>query len=162
MNRKEYQKNYRETHKGERKEYLHENREHINANRRDYYKRNKDKINKINKEYYKKNKAQAKDKRLRNDYGITSAEYDKMLEHQKGVCAICGEVKGSNQYGKTSLAVDHNHTTKKVRGLLCSCCNTALGLLSVDEKGISNLQNAIYYLGRNNENFRHPDRRSPD
>lgn len=57
-------------------------------------------------------------------YGITEEDYNEMLESQNGVCAICG---GNN--GQRSLAVDHCHETDKVRGLLCTGCNTAIGSL---------------------------------
>lgn len=54
-------------------------------------------------------------------YGITLAEYDRILASQGGGCAICGGHSG----GK-NLAVDHNHTTRKIRGLLCKRHNSAL------------------------------------
>lgn len=55
---------------------------------------------------------------LRTTYGITIEDYDRMLEEQGGKCAVCGK-----KPRKTSLAVDHNHRTGKVRGLLCFSCN---------------------------------------
>src|SRR4030042_4253907 len=51
---------------------------------------------------------------LKNKYGMTLEEYDKILEQQNGVCKICGKI---NLNGKR-LAVDHNHKTGKIRGLL--------------------------------------------
>lgn len=63
---------------------------------------------------------------LRCKFGITLEEYDEMLEEQGGVCAVCG---GTCKTGK-ALAVDHDHETGKVRGLLCSNCNQAIGKLS--------------------------------
>ena len=57
-------------------------------------------------------------------YGIPPAEVLSMLERQRGVCAICGEVRG-----KRRLSIDHNHETGQVRGLLCGPCNMALGAL---------------------------------
>jgi hypothetical protein len=62
---------------------------------------------------------------LRTNFGITSAEYDRMLADQHGVCALCDL---PNENGKR-LAVDHCHDTGRVRQLLCSNCNTAIGLL---------------------------------
>lgn len=58
-------------------------------------------------------------------YGLTVEDYDTMFDTQGGVCAICGEppVNGAR------LVVDHDHETGKVRGLLCSPCNTAVGRL---------------------------------
>lgn len=53
-----------------------------------------------------------------------------MLAHQAGVCAICGESEKLQHRSGTrySLAVDHDHRTGKVRGLLCHRCNVAIGL----------------------------------
>ena len=66
-------------------------------------------------------------------FGITADEYDEMHRSQDGVCAICGKPEEmSNQYGLMRLAVDHNHETGKVRGLLCMKCNRSLGMLGED------------------------------
>ena len=62
---------------------------------------------------------------LKDKYGITVEDYNRMLAEQNGVCAICG---GVNENGK-KLAVDHNHSTGKVRGLLCGICNRTVGNL---------------------------------
>jgi len=64
-------------------------------------------------------------------YGLDAHGYIAMLEAQKGVCAICGKperrVDGSSQKIK-DLAVDHCHTSNRLRALLCFNCNTGLGL----------------------------------
>lgn len=62
---------------------------------------------------------------LKKTYGIALEEWDAMLASQGGVCAICLRVCRSGR----RLAVDHDHTTKKVRGLLCRDCNQSLGKL---------------------------------
>jgi Autographiviridae endonuclease VII len=67
--------------------------------------------------------------RLRTTYGITVAQYDAMLVAQGGGCAICKQPPNTYLRRKASLAVDHDHATGEVRGLLCGRCNTALGLL---------------------------------
>lgn len=68
-------------------------------------------------------KAKERNDHLRRKFGMTSAEYDRMLAEQGGRCAICKRrpTKG------ISLHVDHEHRTKRVRGLLCFRCNNALG-----------------------------------
>lgn len=78
--------------------------------------------------------------KLMDRYKITADEYDAMLERQGGVCAICKkECTSGNR-----LAVDHDHSTGRVRGLLCMHCNTLLG----SAKDSSNtLSSAIEYLG---------------
>jgi hypothetical protein len=57
-------------------------------------------------------------------YGITEADYISMVSVIPG-CAICGK----SPMGKRKLSVDHDHKTGRVRGLLCSKCNFAVGLL---------------------------------
>ncbi len=63
---------------------------------------------------------------LKRRYGITSKDYEEMLIAQEYRCAICMVDKCST--GR-NFAVDHNHTTGKVRGLLCSLCNKGIGSL---------------------------------
>ena len=73
--------------------------------------------------------------------GINNFDYEKMFIEQVGKCKICECKLNSNRY--TKFAVDHCHKTKKIRGLLCTNCNTALGLFKDSEH---RLQNAIKYL----------------
>lgn len=72
-------------------------------------------------------------------YGITVEQYDGMLEQQGGVCAICKEACPPGR----ELAVDHCHSTGRVRGLLCTKCNPMLGFARDD---IAVLEAAIAYL----------------
>ena len=62
---------------------------------------------------------------LKRNYGITLEDYDRLLEDQEGCCNICGTDEPGGGNGRFN--VDHNHATSKVRGLLCSSCNTGLG-----------------------------------
>lgn len=72
--------------------------------------------------------------KLKKLYGITVEKYDALLAEQKCVCAICGSNSSySRNYKNTRLAkfsVDHCHATGKIRGLLCTKCNRALGLMN--------------------------------
>lgn len=63
---------------------------------------------------------------LKTRYGITQEDYDQMLSDQHGGCAVCG--------GTTKLAVDHDHDTGQVRGILCITCNTALAIIEDADK----------------------------
>jgi hypothetical protein len=71
----------------------------------------------------KKNRAspdRVRNQHLKQYYSITLAEYTQMEREQDGRCPICG-------VRPVQLHVDHDHTTKKVRALLCSSCNVGLG-----------------------------------
>ena len=61
---------------------------------------------------------------LKRRYGMTLAEYSKLLEEQNGCCAICAAPAES---GSSALCVDHDHVSLEVRGLLCTPCNALLG-----------------------------------
>lgn len=83
--------------------------------------------------------AEARAAQLKHTYGLSIEEYNLMLKQQNGVCACCGkpEARRSGRRRRSdtetsSLHVDHCHTTGAVRGLLCSECNQALGLLGED------------------------------
>lgn len=82
--------------------------------------------------------------RIRYDYRMSKEEYDRLLKDQNGECAICGSNKPYKQDGK-KFAIDHNHETGKIRGLLCFNCNAGLGHF---KDSASLLQKAIDYLGR--------------
>lgn len=65
--------------------------------------------------------------RLKKHYGITADAYDQMVIDQKSSCAICGSTEVGGRGEGTRLAVDHDHETNQVRGLLCVSCNNGLG-----------------------------------
>lgn len=67
---------------------------------------------------------------LMKSFKLTPEQYAEILASQYGVCAICKRPEFRYRNGKAeSLGVDPNHTTGKIRGLLCHTCNSALGLL---------------------------------
>lgn len=67
---------------------------------------------------------------LKKNYGLTLEQYDAMSEAQEHVCAVCGQPETMKKHGRLlPLAVDHDHSTGKIRGLLCHICNRGLGLL---------------------------------
>lgn len=80
-------------------------------------------------------------------------DYDQLLLDQNNGCAVCGKSPEDN--GKR-LAVDHNHTTGEVRGLLCNNCNTGLGQLGDNP---ATLRLALRYL---EERGHYGDDRSAD
>lgn len=80
-----------------------------------------------NTDYRKRNPHIYRNSRLKYDYGITLDDYNKMFEEQQGCCKICGRHQINF---KRRLAVDHNHKTTEVRGLLCNNCNQRLGYIN--------------------------------
>ena len=82
---------------------------------------------------------------LLSRYGILEEDYDNMLLEQNFCCAICLK-PASLEYRR--LCVDHVHSTGKVRGLLCSACNTAIGKFQDD---IERMESAINYLKKHND-----------
>ncbi len=84
-------------------------------------------------------------KNLKRKYGLSLLDYNNLLTDQNGLCKICGNPE-TNKFknGKIKpLCVDHCHDNQTVRGLLCSNCNTGLGLFR-DNSGL--LGRAILYL----------------
>jgi hypothetical protein len=96
---------YQKTKETKRKKYLDENREAVARRKRSHY--------------------------LRSTFGITIEQYDEMHEAQNGLCLVCDEPETvpdpRNPNSIRRLAVDHCHTTGKVRGLLCQRCNMGIG-----------------------------------
>ena len=72
-----------------------------------------------------------RDTRFKRVFGISIDDYNEMLRNQDYKCAICGTTESEN---KKRLAVDHCHTTNKVRKLLCHHCNCALGMVNDDKE----------------------------
>jgi len=76
-------------------------------------------------------------------YGLNVEEFLALLVHQDGGCAICEKPLDTDDH--KGIHVDHDHATGKVRGLLCSSCNTGLGLLK-DNAAV--VKRALAYLKR--------------
>src|ERR1700748_548440 len=85
-------------------------------------------------------KDKAVDLRMRRNYGLTLAEYNKVLVFQDNRCAIC---KRDRKEFKNRFAIDHCHTTGLLRGLLCWGCNKALGVF---RDSLARLKEAAMYL----------------
>jgi hypothetical protein len=79
-------------------------------------------------------------------YGVCQYKHEDLLISSNYKCSICGkeETNIDKRTNKTyTLSIDHCHKTNKVRGVLCSNCNTGLGSF---KDNISNLNKAIEYL----------------
>jgi hypothetical protein len=95
-------------------------------------------------------KRKAKDRNLRNRYGVTLEEFEAILEAQGNVCAVCEEPD-------KVFCLDHNHKTRKVRGVICLNCNLRVigGARDQDYK----LINAARYVTNNPADMVFPEGR---
>jgi DNA repair exonuclease SbcCD ATPase subunit len=125
------------------KKYYEKNKnsEEVKIYRRNYYKNNKEKIRAQSKKYRTANPDKVFAQNLKSRLGITPEQWWEMYYAQDEKCALCGEYFQDED----SIVVDHNHKTGKVRGLLHSRCNTAIGLLHDDPEL---LDKAAQYLRR--------------
>jgi hypothetical protein len=73
-------------------------------------------------------------------FGLTPDMFEHLLRRQAGGCAIC---RGLPRAKRRALAVDHEHRTRRIRGLLCENCNRAVGLFDDDPVRIAT---AVEYL----------------
>lgn len=145
IKKKKYWKEHKLERSTQKKQHYVEHRIEICERQGQYHKEHKLERHLYNKKYRLDNQIKLKQHYLKKHYNITLDDYNALFETQKGCCAICGE---HQKYFKRSFAVDHNHETGKIRGLLCSKCNTTLGNVHDD---ISILENAIKYLKSSQE-----------
>ena len=71
--------------------------------------------------------------------GCDERLYQELYDLQEGKCAICKKDHShkSKNGVKAKLAVDHNHATGKIRGLLCGSCNRGLGYIGEENLAIA-------------------------
>jgi hypothetical protein len=137
------QKQYNQDHKtkiaAQKKQWQKDHEPEITAYKKQYQQDNKDKIAARAKRYRQNHLAEEKHNKLMCAFGIGLEQYDKLFLAQEGRCAICG--KHQTEFPR-ALAVDHNHETGEIRGLLCSKCNTSLVIVENREL----LASAMRYL----------------
>ena len=114
---KEYEKRYTK----QRHQYRLKHREKYKAYNRQYRKDNAEQL----RQYSKVNSGIHRNNLLKRKYGITTNEYDDMFLRQNGKCDSC---QSPQKDFKRRFHVDHNHSTGKIRGLLCVKCNYLAGL----------------------------------
>lgn len=93
-----------------------------------YVARYRDKLNSKRREWDASHPEWVRDQRLRHFRGITLKQFNEMLAHQDGRCAICRRTLAETGQ-RRPFSVDHDHATGRVRGLLCARCNTYVGYL---------------------------------
>ena len=72
-------------------------------------------------EYKKKRSDSARHNQLKRLYGMTLVDRDKIIESQNNMCPLC-DLKSPKKW-----CVDHCHSSKKFRGVICDNCNKAIG-----------------------------------
>lgn len=98
-------------------------------------------------QFYCSSKCRGKNSYYKRNYNLTEAEYENLKTAYNHRCAICkseGFLIGKNNHTE-KLAVDHDHSTGEVRGILCHNCNRGLGLF---KDNVNFLQQAIKYLDK--------------
>jgi hypothetical protein len=107
---------------------------------RKWRRKNRDKVRVYNRKNYKYDYAKSRAKALRRKFGISLMEYEALRDSQQSRCAICFTDKPG---GKGDWHLDHDHVSKKIRGLLCQNCNIGLGSFKDDPR---RLEQAADYL----------------
>lgn len=90
-----------------------------------------------------KRRNQAKWGALKFSFGISKERWFELLSEQDGKCAICNKEFEFTKRSKMTPCVDHDHLTKRVRGLLCRLCNQGIGLLC---DSLDLVRSAAHYL----------------
>lgn len=109
--------------------YYDATREAQLAQKRLYYERNREKLLEKSKQHRLRLRESGEDKRnrrgydLKSKFGLSVADYNRMVKEQDGLCKICRQPS-------SRLVVDHCHETGRVRGLLCAPCNSFLGRIN--------------------------------
>ena len=103
-----------------RKKWNRENKEQRLEYNREFYKRHTLKMRSRSRIFYYKNREKELDRMRLSKYGITGDEFRKIIKEQNNQCPIC------MRSTKKNLSVDHNHSTGKIRGIICNDCNLAV------------------------------------
>ena len=141
--RNAYSRIYYAAHLEERRAYsrtyyikhLEEKRAYARIYGRSHNAANREKKNAYNAAHREKRREYEK----RRLYGISRVEFMALFEKQVYRCAICY----TDKFGPKGPMIDHDHSTGKIRGILCKNCNITLGLMN---DSVVLLRKAIEYL----------------
>lgn len=124
------------------KKWRNANKEKANGYGRKYNLLHSKKHREASKKWQRLNPDKYKNISLKRTHKINISCYNNMLKQQNYSCAIC---KKHKKNFNINLSVDHCHKTGKIRGLLCSKCNTGIGFFNESK---TNFINAIKYLNK--------------
>lgn len=145
---KEQREKYADKYK---KKFIEERQDRVNSELKQKRLNNLEEFRAYGRKKYRENRERLGMLAASNRSGIALNDYEKMIESQNNLCAICGneETRISTHSNEiTRLCLDHNHSTGLVRELLCAKCNSGLGKFDED---IERLQSAINYLKKHQE-----------
>jgi hypothetical protein len=132
---------------GERQRAFYKrNRAAENARSKKWRAENPSRAREINKQFKMENPDYLKDWHLRRKYGISLADRDGMIARQDGRCAACGcssPGRKSRSGGLGDWIVDHCHTKRHVRAIICHPCNVVLGLVKDDPAKLRGLADYV-------------------
>lgn len=148
---REWRKNNPEKVAEHQRTQYQKNREKKLAYQREYAQKNRNKIREINRRARENMSAEKRAEMLEQKrittmmrrYGLTPEDYNRMLAEQNGTCALCPRTPEEERYKR--LNIDHCHDSGKVRGLLCTPCNHAIGVLGDTAEHV---KRAVAYLER--------------
>ena len=106
-----------------------------------WQKQNRDKNIGYCQRYYRENKHKWRERDYKRKYGMTIQEVEALVASQNGRCPICDIPFKSQKL----MSLDHDHKTGQLRQVLCSKCNTALGLLNED---VAIFHRAVEYINK--------------
>ena len=107
--------------------HYHDNKEHHRARRADFYRKNRDRIKASKAEFLRRNPGRQTDWHRKGLYGLSPEGVASLIDKQGGKCPGC-----LKNLSAVRFCVDHDHSTGKVRGLLCPTCNGSLGMAKDD------------------------------
>jgi hypothetical protein len=122
-------------------EYRKQNKVFLSQYNKDYRFKNKESLRHKRKTYLKEHPAEVAIGKLKCYFKVSKIEATKLYsQKQSGICEICHQPEINK---RQVISIDHDHKTGKIRGILCSKCNTTLGLVN---DSVEILQQAIKYL----------------
>ena len=140
----ESRRQYREEHPEQKlaadRRYRETHREQAKERQTRWRKAHREQDNMVTTKRNRMNPQRGRDQIRKYRHGVTSEEYAQRLAEQGEVCAICGGNRSKN-----ALAVDHDHATGKICGLLCLQCNAGLGCFADNSEW---MRKAIEYNDR--------------
>lgn len=135
------------------KQWRTKNAENIKAYQKEWRAKNVQSVkvyqSAYNSEYRQRDDVQQAywERNLKRNYRMTPDCFNALWHQQKGKCLICTVDMLPRGRKNKSVAVDHNHATGEVRGLLCRSCNRAIGLFQDDPERIRAAANYLQHKG---------------